>query len=474
MNQELSFIWERCLQFMRENLDAQQESEESKKLRKSFDITFERVYPISWVDGNLTLYVPSDFYKEYIEENYINMLSVALRNFFGKKIKLYYSNKMLAQSNVKGMSMQPPKNQQASPVFTKLVNPLVAPGIPKVNIESNLNPNLTFDNYIEGESNKFASTVGRSIAKRPGITAFNPLFLYGGVGVGKTHLTHAIGMEIKRLYPEKVVHYISSETFIQKFIAAAKSQNKTDFQNFFQMIDVLIIDDIQFLSSKTGTQEAFFHIFDHLHQNGKQIILTSDRAPSDIQDIQERVISRFKWGVTTEIKSPDFVTRRDIIVDKLSIDGIVLPDEMIDYLAYEVNSNVRELIGVINSVIAYATVYKMEPTLELLKETIDKIATKQNTVIDIPYIQDVVCSYFGVEKEHLVSKSRKREYTLPRQLSMYFAKELTNSTFKKIGKETGGRDHATVMHACDTIRDLSNIDREIKKYVKDLSDKIKN
>ena len=208
--------------------------------------------------------------------------------------------------------------------------------------------------FIEGESNKFASTVARTIAKRPGATSFNPLFLHGGVGVGKTHIAHAIGLEVKNLYPEKVVLYVSSEKFIQQFVSAAKAQNKTDFANFYQMIDVWIIDDVQFLSSKVATQDMFFHIFDHLHQNGKQIILTSDKAPADIQDIQERIVSRFKWGLSAEIKSPDYDTRKKIVVNKLHRDGIVLDNELIDYLATEVNSNVRELIGIINSVIAHS------------------------------------------------------------------------------------------------------------------------
>ncbi|MGL6037662.1 MAG: chromosomal replication initiator protein DnaA, partial [Soonwooa sp.] len=242
--------------------------------------------------------------------------------------------------------------------------------------------------------------------------------------------------------------------------------------NYYQLVDVLIIDDIQFLSGKAATQDSFFHIFDYLHQNGKQIILTSDKAPADIMDIQERIVSRFKWGLTAEIKSPNFETRRQIIVDKLSRDGIVLTDDMLDFLATEVKTNVRELMGVINSVIAYSTVYKSDLSLELLKETINKIATTQKKTINIPYIQEVVCEYFGINRELLLSKSRKREVALPRQLAMYFAKELTNSTYTKIGEEMGGKDHSTVIYACDTIRDVSKIDKEIKKYIKDLKERI--
>ncbi|MEC5395742.1 chromosomal replication initiator protein DnaA [Bergeyella sp. RCAD1439] len=481
MDQDLSLIWEKCLRFMRDNLNAAEDNDDLKKLEKSFDLLFDKVEPLSLVNHNLTLLVPSDFYKEYIEDNYLSLLSAALRKNIGKGVKLWYSvmeNKPSGKEQpivqkVRGNSVPAPKVQEAMPAARKLVNPMVAPGIKKVNIESNLIPHLSFDNFVEGESNKFASTVAKSIAKRPGATAFNPLFVHGGVGVGKTHLAHAIGLEVKNNFPDKVVLYLSSEKFIQQFVSAAKAQNKTDFQNYYQMVDVLIIDDIQFLSGKAATQDSFFHIFDYLHQNGKQIVLTSDKAPVDIQDIQERIVSRFKWGLSAEVKAPDFDTRRKIIVDKLSRDGIVLTDDMVDYLAGEVNSNVRELIGVINSVIAYSTIYKSDLSLELLKETINKIASTQKKIINIPYIQEVVCEYFGINRDQLLSRSRKRDIALPRQLAMYFSKEFTNATFSKIGEEMGGKDHSTVMYACDTIRDVAKVDKEVKKYVKELSERIK-
>lgn len=467
---------------MRDNLNASEDNEDLRKLEKSFDLLFDKVRPVSLVNGNLTLLVPSDFYKEYIEDNYLSILSAALRKNIGKGVKLWYSvmenrpagmEKPIVQ-NVKGTSTPAPKLQEALPKAKTAPNPFIAPGIQKVSIESNLIQNLSFDNFVEGESNKFASTVARSIAKRPGATAFNPLFIHGGVGVGKTHLAHAVGLEVKANFSDKVVLYLSSEKFIQQFISAAKAQNKTDFQNYYQMVDVLIIDDIQFLSGKAATQDSFFHVFDYLHQNGKQIILTSDKAPVDIQDIQERIVSRFKWGLSAEVKSPDFDTRRKIIVDKLSRDGIVLTDDIIDYLAGEVKSNVRELIGVINSVIAHSTVYKTDLTLDFLKNIINKIASTQKKVINIPYIQEVVCEYFGIKREELLSKSRKREIALPRQLAMYFSKEFTNATFSKIGEEMGGKDHSTVMYACETIKDVSKIDKELKKYVKDLTDRFKH
>lgn len=468
---------------MKDNLNAAEDNSDIKKLENSFDLLFDKVHPVSLVDNNLTLMVPSDFYKEYIEDNYLSLLSAALKKNIGKGVKLWYSvmeNKPFGKEkpitvNIKGNTVSKPKVQETMPqnFSSNIVNPFVVPGIKKVNIDSNLKADFSFDNYIEGECNKFASTVAKSIAKRPGATAFNPLFLHGGFGVGKTHLGHAVGLEVKSQFPDKVVLYLSSEKFIQQFVSAAKAHKQTEFANFYQMVDVLIIDDIQFLSGKSATQDSFFHIFDYLHQNGKQIILTSDRPPVDIMDIQERIVSRFKWGLTAEIKTPDFDTRRKIIEDKLSRDGIVLGCDMLDFLATEVKSSVRDLIGVINSVIAYSTIYKSDLTLDLLKETISKIASTKKKIINIPYIQEVVCEYFGIKREELLSKTRRREIALPRQLAMYFAKELTNSTFTKIGEEMGGKDHSTVMYACETIKDVSKIDKEIKKYVKELTEKIK-
>lgn len=483
MNENLILIWEKCIQFMRDNLNAAEDHSDLKKLENSFDLLFDKVQPLSLVDFNLTLLVPSDFYKEYIEENYLSLLSAALKKYIGKGVKLWYSvmeNKPVGKEepitvNVKGNSRQTPKVQEALPVKKQEnINHFAVPGLKKININSNLKADLSFDNFVEGENNKLAATVGKTIAKRPGSTAFNPLFVHGGYGVGKTHLAQAIGLEVKNSCPDKVVLYQSSEKFIQDFIKAAKSQNKTDFQNYYQLVDVLIIDDIQFMSGKVATQDSFFHVFDYLHQNGKQIILTSDKAPADIMDIQERIVSRFKWGLTAEIKSPNYETRRQIIIDKLSRDGIVLTDDMLDFLATEVKTNVRELMGVINSVIAYSTVYKSDLSLDLLKETINKIATTQKKTINLPYIQEIVCEYFGVNRENLLSKSRKRENTLPRQFAMYFAYEYTNSTYAKIGEEMGGRDHTTVIHACKAITDGSKVNKEMKKYYKDLKERINN
>lgn len=483
MNSNITKIWENCLRFMRDNLSSIEEKEGVSSLDDSFDLLFSKVKPISLVDKNLTLQVPSDFYREYIEENYLTLLSAALKKNIGRGVKLWYSvmeNKPSSKRvkpetvEIKGLATQVPKPQEVrNPMFgANVVNPFAVPGIRKVNIDSRLNPNLTFDNFVEGECNKFASTVARTIASRPGATSFNPMFIHGAVGVGKTHLAHAIGLEIKEKFPDKVVLYISTEKFIQQFVSAARAKNKTNFANFYQMIDCWIIDDVQFLSGKKATQDMFFHIFDFLHQNGKQIILTSDKAPADIQDIQARIVSRFKWGLSAEIKSPDYLTRKKIVLNKLHRDGIVLEEELIDYLATEVNSNVRELIGIINSVIAHSMILKSELTIELLKDTIGKIADNQKKIINIAHIQEVVCNYFNIQKDQLLSRTRKRDIAMPRQVAMYFSKELTNSTFSKIGEQMGGKDHSTVMYACDAIKGQIKVDKQMKKIVREIKEKI--
>jgi chromosomal replication initiator protein len=484
--QKITSQWQSCLQFMRDNINAIEDMASQQKLEKSFASIFEAVQPLSMNGQELTLLVPSDFYREYIEEHYLSLFAAGLKRFFGKGTKLFYAvqeapmkltptPERINLTHYPAQSTPTPQPQMVAPTEAlpkNTINPFVTPAVNRYNINSYLNAQLSFENYIEGDSNQYAYKVAKTIASRPGITSFNPLFLYGGVGVGKTHLAHAIGLEVKAKFPDKIVLYISSEKFIQQFITASKAQQKTEFANFYQMIDVFIIDDIQFLSSKKATQEMFFHIFDHLHQNGKQIVLTSDKAPADIQDLEERVLSRFKWGLTIDIKAPDFNTKRQIIINKLSRDGIVLQDDMVDYLATELKSNVRELIGVVNSVIAFSMIKKQDLSLDLLKETIARISSTQKKTINLAAIQEIICEHFGVSAEDIVSKSRKRIITLPRQLVMYFAKEYTPATYVKIGQEMGKRDHTTVMHACKAIKNDMQTNKEISQHIDDIKLKI--
>ncbi|MBO6534240.1 MAG: chromosomal replication initiator protein DnaA, partial [Muricauda sp.] len=321
------------------------------------------------------------------------------------------------------------------------------------------------------DSNRLARSAGMAVANKPGGTSFNPLLVFGGVGLGKTHLAHAIGVEIKDKYPEKTVLYISAEKFTQQYIESVKKNTRNDFIHFYQLIDVLIIDDVQFLSGKSGTQDVFFHIFNHLHQNGKQVILTSDKAPVDMQDIEQRLLSRFKWGLSAELQSPDYETRVSILKNKLYRDGVEMPDDIIDHVAKNIKTNIRELEGAIISLIAQSSFNKREVTLELAQQVVEKFVKNTKREVSIDYIQKVVSDYFEMDVETLQSKTRKRHIVQARQLAMFFAKKFTKASLASIGSQIGKRDHATVLHACKTVDNLAETDKQFRKYIDDLNKK---
>jgi len=328
-----------------------------------------------------------------------------------------------------------------------------------------------FDNFLEGDSNRLARSAGLAVANKPGGTSFNPLLIFGGVGLGKTHLAHAIGVEIKDKYPEKTVLYISAEKFTQQYIESVKKNTRNDFIHFYQLIDVLIIDDVQFFSGKSGTQDVFFHIFNHLHQNGKQVILTSDKAPVDMQDIEQRLLSRFKWGLSAELQSPDFETRVSILKNKLYRDGVEMPDEIVEYVAKNIKTNVRELEGAVISLIAQSSFNKKEVTLDLAVQIVEKFVKNTKREVSIDYIQKVISDYFQMDIDTLQSKTRKRHIVQARQLAMFFAKKYTKASLASIGSQIGKRDHATVLHACKTVDNLAETDKQFKKYLEDLNKK---
>ena len=339
--------------------------------------------------------------------------------------------------------------------------------------ESQLNPNYTFDTYIEGDCNRLARSAGFAVAQKPGITSFNPLMLYGGVGLGKTHLVQAVGNEIKNNLSDRFVLYVSSEKFTNQFIDALRNNKIQEFQNFYMQVDVLIIDDVQFLAGKERTQEIFFHIFNHLHQAGKQIIMTSDCPPRDLKGLQERLLSRFKWGLTADLQQPDYETRVAIIQRKMQSDGIYIPENVIEYLAYSVDTNVRELEGVLISLIAHASLNRVELDLELAKQTMKNIVHDIDTEVSIDYIQKTVAEYFKVEVESLKDKIRKKEIVIARQVAMYFSKEYTDHSLKAIGYHFGGRDHSTVIHAVQSVNDMMDTNANFKSSVEELKKKLK-
>ncbi len=466
-------VWNSCLLFIKDNIKPQ-----------AYKTWFEPILPVSLHADALTIQVPSKFFYEWLEEHYIKLLRVSLVKELGKDAKLIYDVKMentYSSNNAHTVkfpsSNRNPINTQGVTVplgidKRELRNPFVIPGIQKLKIESQLNPNYNFENFIEGDSNRLARSAGMAVANKPGGTSFNPLLIYGGVGLGKTHLAHAIGVEIKDKYPERTVLYISSEKFTQQYIESVKNNTRNDFIHFYQMIDVLIIDDIQFLSGKTGTQDVFFHIFNHLHQNGKQVVLTSDKAPVDMQDIEQRLLSRFKWGLSAELQVPNYETRVSILERKLFRDGVDMPKEVIEYIAKKIKSNVRELEGVLVSLIAQASFNKKEFSLALTRQIVDKFVKNTKREVSIEMIQKVVSKYFDMDVATLQSKTRKRHIVQARQLAMYFAKRLTKASLASIGAQIGKRDHATVLHACRTVDNLSETDRQFRKYVEELTQKL--
>ena len=473
MNNSAQTVWENCLEFIEDNIQPQ-----------AYKTWFEPIVAVKLDNHALSIQVPSKFFYEWLEEHYVKILKVALTKELGVNAKLVYiikmentyGNKQPFTEKIPSSNRTAVYSQQVDiPLKNKnpeLKNPFVIPGIRNVKIESQLNPIYTFENFLEGDSNRLARNASIAVANKPGGTSFNPLLIFGGVGLGKTHLAHAIGVDIKDKYPEKTVLYISAEKFTQQYIESVKKNNRNDFIHFYQIIDILIIDDVQFLSGKSGTQDVFFHIFNHLHQNGKQVILTSDKAPVDMQDIEQRLLSRFKWGLSAELQNPDFETRVSIVKNKLYRDGVEMPEEIIEYLAKHITTNVRELEGAIISLIAQSSFNKKEITLSLAKDIVEKFVKNTKREVSIDYIQKVVSDYFQMDVDTLQSKTRKRHIVQARQLAMFFAKKFTKASLASIGSQIGKRDHATVLHACKTVDNLSTTDKQFRKYVEDLTKKL--
>jgi chromosomal replication initiator protein len=474
MSKDFNQVWHSCLAVIKDTVSLQ-----------SFKTWFEPITPLKLSNNVLTIQVPSQFFYEWLEEHYISLLRKTIKKELGNEGKLEYSiimeNNM---NNPKPYTVKiPTTNRQAlknNPVSVPIdvnsekgiKNPFIIPGLKKVNIDSQLNPNYSFDNFIEGDCNRLARSAGYAVAKNPGGTAFNPLLIYGGVGLGKTHLVHSIGIEIKNNHPSKTVLYVSSEKFTHQFIDAVRNNNQNDFIHFYQMIDVLIIDDVQFFSGKEKTQDVFFHIFNHLHQTGKQLILTSDKAPVELQGMEQRLLSRFKWGLSADLQNPGLETRIAILETKMYNEGLELPKEVVEYLAYSITTNIRELEGALISLLAQSSLNKKAITLELAKQMIDKFVKNTAREVSIDYIQKVVCDYFDLPIELLKSKTRKREVVQARQIAMFFAKKMTKSSLANIGMHCGGKDHATVLHACKTVNNLIDTDKRFRGYISDLEKKI--
>jgi chromosomal replication initiator protein len=451
---------------------------------QSFKTWFEPIKALKLDGSVLTIQVPSLFFYEWLEEHYVNLLRKTIKHELGADARLEYN---IVVDNATANSKAQTINIPASPngelknpsvpipvtVPSSIRNPFVIPGLKKINIDSQLNSKYSFDNFVEGDCNRLARSAGFAVANKPGGTSFNPLMIYGPTGLGKTHLVHAIGGAIKDRFPEKQVLYVNAEKFTQQFVESMKNNTINDFKNFYQLIDVLILDDVHNFAGKEKTQDIFFHIFNELHQTNKQIVLTSDKPPKDLIGVEDRLLSRFKWGLTADLQIPDFETRMAILYKKMQLDGIELPQDVVEYVAHNIDSNMRDLEGAMVSLLAHSTLNKKEIDLPLAKQMLKNFIKNSSKEISIEYIQKLVCEYFEVPVELLKSQTRKREIVQARQISMYLAKSHTKSSLKSIGMHFGGRDHSTVIYACQTVEDLIDTDKKFRAYVADIQKKLK-
>ena len=451
-------LWEQCLQLIRDNVTEQQFTTWFKP------ITFEAFDAATNI---LLVQVPSPFVYEYLEENYVDLLSKVLTRIYGKGIQLKYRivtdkahnlTQDIQSETVDNVETQLPTNranQSPTPLDVTLQE-----------IDPQLDLHKSFSNYIEGDSNKLPRSIGLSIAEHPNTTQFNPMFIYGPSGCGKTHLINAIGLRIKQLYPQKRVLYISARLFQVQYTNSVLNNTTNDFINFYQTIDVLIVDDIQEWMTATKTQDTFFHIFNHLFKNGKRIILASDRPPVELKGMNERLLTRFACGLIAELEKPNVQLCVDILNSKIKRDGLNIPDDVVQFIAQTANGSVRDLQGVINSLLAYSVVYNSNIDMRLAERVIKRSVKIDDEPLTLDEIIDKVCSHLNVTVNAVNSRSRKQEIVLARQVSMYLAQKHTKMPASRIGKLVGGRDHSTVLHSCSQIEKRLQVD---KGFIAELS-----
>lgn len=460
MKAEHEKVWGECLAIIKDILPPQ-----------VFDVWFVPIRPLSIEDKMLTLLLPSSYFYEMLEDRYCDLLFMVLNRVIGTGAKLNYRVMMTNSGDAPTLVDQSGGRRQNAGQGQTVFNPFQ--GLPSKKIDSQLNHNYTFANFVEGGCNLLARSAGMSIAKQPGRNTFNPLFIYGGSGLGKTHLANAIGLEAERLNPNLNVLYVSANKFQTQYMEATRNNKSTDFLNFYQSLDVLIVDDIQDMASRTGTQNTFFHIFNHLHQAGKQLILTSDQSPNVLQGLDHRILSRFKWGLPAELVPPDFNTKKGILLNKVKAEGLLIPEDVVDYIAGAVTDNVRELEGVVSSLLAQSILINAEINLDLAQKVVGKIANTTTKVVNISKIQEVVCDYYNLEVNDIQTKSRKRVVVQARQVAMYLARKYTKNSLTAIGELIGNRDHATVLHACKTVAEQSEIDKELKQSLDSIEEKLR-
>ncbi|MCX7954289.1 MAG: chromosomal replication initiator protein DnaA [Bacteroidales bacterium] len=464
-------VWNRCLALLKDNINA-----------VAFKTWFEPIVPVKLENNVLTIQVPSQFFYEFIEEKYIHILSKILKKELGEDAKLEYNIVMYKNSQPYVVKMPTQNkvdihNQEVRYPLDisekNIPNPFLIPGIKKINIDPQINPAYTFENFIEGDCNRLARAAGYAVATNPGSTHFNPLFIYSANGLGKSHLCQAIGIETKRRHPDKIVLYVPSHKFYTQYVDAVKNNKFTDFVQFYQIIDVLIIDDVHDLAGKDKTQEILFQIFNYLHQFNKQLVFTADRPPAELSGFEPRILSRFKWGLAADLQIPDYETRLAILKRKVYNDGIDIQDEVLEYIAAHITTNVRELEGALISLLAQSTLNRKAITLDLAKSIVDKIVKNTKYEMSIDFIQKVVCEYFDITPEMLKQKTRKHEIVQARQIIMFFARMYTKKSLSVIGSIVGGKDHATVLHACKAIKNLMETNKKFKQQIEEIERKLK-
>ncbi len=486
--------WNECLEIIRDNIS-----------RQSFRTWFAPLKPLKLeTEGELhrlTVQLPSQFYYEWLEEHYYSLLRKTVTKVLGPGGRLFYDvviEKDDVEQGYEGASLHLPARHAANephttqaPVTRRAVtspsgrtheiaaqmaapvsSPFVIPGIQKVQVDSRLNPNYTFDRFIEGDCNRLARSAALAIAQRPGGTSFNPFLMYGGVGLGKTHLIQAIGNYVAAGNSGQSVLYVSSERFTTEFVQAIQHNRVAEFSLFYRQIDLLIIDDVQFFGGKEKTQEEFFHIFNALHQSGKQIVLSADRPPKDIHGIEERLLSRFQWGLAADVQVPDLETRTAILNRKSEEDGIDVSHDVLEFVAHNIKSNIRELEGALIRLLAHSTLRKREIDVTMAREVLADLIKETRVTLTIEEIQQLVCDYFSIPEDLVRAKTRKREVVQARQVAMFFSKQLTQHSLKTIGLHFGGRDHSTVIHANQSVENQIETDPKFKSMIEEIGNRL--
>ncbi len=448
---DANLVWKNCLTRIKENVTLM-----------TYNTWFLPIRPVSLEKNNLKVQLPNQFFWEWIDEHYSTIVKRTINDVLGENGKLSY---IIAdeQEQKEDLIKDTPviQTNKANTIETK-----------RPEHETNLNPRYKFDNFIKGEGNQLARAAAGAISDNPGGTSFNPFFVYGGVGLGKTHLIQSIGNSILEKFPEKKIIYLSADSFTVEFVESIQSNKANEFSSFYRNMDVLIIDDIQFLMNKEKTQDLFFHIFNTLHQSRKQIILSSDKPPKDLKGLDERLISRFQWGLSADIQPPELEMRIAILKNKAEEYGMAVSTEILEFIAGSITSNIRELEGCLIKLLANASLNSKDINIELAKRTVKEIATDRKINFTIDDISKVVCHYLNIQENKIREKTRKKEIVLARQLAMYFSKELTKSSLKTIGLHFGGRDHSTVIHACNSIELMRNTDPSMKELIDSIKNKI--